>query len=155
MQDARHAGDETSMKVCSKCGVEKNFQEFYPVWNRPNGSWYSSACKECCRADARKKYRADPSFRQRCLETASRVQKDNPKKYGAHKNASRRRMRSKAAVRQLTQRVINDGRLTRRPCEKCGAKAQAHHDDYKKPLDVRWLCPKHHGEHHRNVRDER
>jgi ribosomal protein S27AE len=40
-------------------------------------------------------------------------------------------------------------------CSKCGAKAQAHHDDYKKPLDVRWLCPKHHGEHHRNVRDER
>jgi hypothetical protein len=31
----------------------------------------------------------------------------------------------------------------------CGEpEAQAHHDDYAKPLDVRWLCNKHHREHH-------
>lgn len=38
------------------------------------------------------------------------------------------------------------------PCERCGASnAQRHHDDYMKPLAVRWLCPKHHGEAHREV----
>lgn len=46
--------------------------------------------------------------------------------------------------------ALRDGRLTRKPCEVCGAEpAHAHHDDYSKPLDVRWLCITHHAEHHR------
>jgi hypothetical protein len=46
--------------------------------------------------------------------------------------------------------AIRDGRLTRQPCEICGAaNTDAHHDDYSLPLDVRWLCRKHHGQQHR------
>jgi len=45
--------------------------------------------------------------------------------------------------------AIRDGRLAKQPCEVCGAKAQAHHDDYSKLLEVRWLCSFHHGLEHR------
>ena len=35
------------------------------------------------------------------------------------------------------------------PCEICGKeKTNAHHDDYNKPLDVRWLCVLHHRRFH-------
>lgn len=45
---------------------------------------------------------------------------------------------------------IQRGRIVRQPCEVCGdPKSQAHHDDYSKPFDVRWLCQKHHVEHHK------
>jgi hypothetical protein len=46
--------------------------------------------------------------------------------------------------------AVRDGRLTKGACEVCGATdSHGHHDDYSKPLEVRWLCAKHHAEEHR------
>lgn len=43
--------------------------------------------------------------------------------------------------------AVRNGSLKKKPCEVCGInKVDAHHDDYSKPLDVRWLCKKHHSE---------
>lgn len=40
--------------------------------------------------------------------------------------------------------------LERQPCEVCGnPDVVAHHDDYTKPLEVRWLCRSHHAKFHR------
>ena len=56
----------------------------------------------------------------------------------------------KDSVRKFTWSKMQDGTLTKLPCEICctNIDVQAHHDDYNKPLDVRWLCRKHHREHH-------
>jgi hypothetical protein len=58
----------------------------------------------------------------------------------------------KDKVRKITWKAIEAGILIRKPCEVCNTEidVQAHHDDYYKPLDVRWLCRKHHREHHLN-----
>jgi hypothetical protein len=57
--------------------------------------------------------------------------------------------RMKAEVRRMTRDAIAAGKLVREPCEVCGeAKVDAHHDDYGRPFDVRWLCRIHHAEHH-------
>lgn len=43
--------------------------------------------------------------------------------------------------RQVTKYLILRGVLKRQPCEICGAvKVEAHHEDYTKPFEVRWLC---------------
>jgi len=41
------------------------------------------------------------------------------------------------------------GEIIKQPCEICGEKkAHAHHDDYRKPLKLRWLCRSHHMQFH-------
>lgn len=46
------------------------------------------------------------------------------------------------------QSAVRRGKLQRQPCEVCGEKAHAHHPDYSKALEVRWLCPHHHARQH-------
>jgi ribosomal protein L37E len=52
-------------------------------------------------------------------------------------------------ARTLIHAAIRRGDVARRPCEVCGTEpAQAHHHDYDKPLDVQWLCRRHHDIEH-------
>lgn len=71
--------------------------------------------------------------------------------------AAERRM--KRLARKRVDKAIFYGRLTPQPCEVCGLVGfnrrgrnlvQAHHDDYSKPFDVRWLCATHHNAWHRH-----
>ena len=70
---------------------------------------------------------------------------------------SRRRARlpevkAKRWARLFTYLAVRFGYLVRQPCEVCGVTdVEAHHVDYSKPLEVRWLCFQHHGEIHRHT----
>ena len=58
----------------------------------------------------------------------------------------------KYVAQHTLNNAVRRGKLRRGACEVCGAEnAHAHHDDYSRPLDVRWLCTKHHREHHARV----
>ena len=58
----------------------------------------------------------------------------------------------------LVETAVSQGVLVPAPCEICGKIGtmrdgrrivQAHHDDYNKPLSIRWLCQKHHHDWHK------
>jgi hypothetical protein len=60
---------------------------------------------------------------------------------------SRERYRKYSPARR--QAILAVSKLKRQPCEVCGIiDADAHHDDYAKPTEVRWLCRSHHRKHH-------
>jgi hypothetical protein len=116
---------------CSVCGEVKDCKQ----------SGYCSACKRDAARDRRlEKKAANPNFAVEEREKRNeRLERDELHRF-------------KVAARVFTMRAINQGMLIRKPCEVCGLeKVDAHHDDYTKPLEVRWLCRKHHLEHHRNV----
>ena len=81
------------------------------------------------------------------------------KRFGSDNNFYRGGPKSDQKTWNITEKAIKRGRLIPKPCEVCGLTGtmkdgrnliQAHHDDYNKPLDVRWLCQEHHHEWHKN-----
>lgn len=57
--------------------------------------------------------------------------------------------RAKDNCRSYANVYKRRGKIEPQLCEVCGtAVVQMHHDDYNKPLAVRWLCFEHHHEHH-------
>lgn len=67
------------------------------------------------------------------------------KHYKSYSAKRKLQMRAKDAVHD----ALLSGKLERKSCERCGnQKVEAHHPDYSKPLDVRWLCHFHHREQH-------
>ena len=54
-------------------------------------------------------------------------------------------IREAQAAHRAVFKAVADGELSREWCEVCGeVEVEAHHDDYSRPLDVRWLCRRHH-----------
>lgn len=69
--------------------------------------------------------------------------KNYPEKNRAYQKRWNEKNREKYLAQKKVANEIVAGRIIPRPCF-CGAKAHAHHDDYSRPTDVIWLCPKHH-----------
>lgn len=52
------------------------------------------------------------------------------------------------------QRAVVSGALQKQGCEVCGSNVvDAHHDRYDEPLNVRWLCRRHHVRLHHGGED--
>jgi len=56
----------------------------------------------------------------------------------------------RARAREIAKYAVRSGKIKRMPCEMCNSKkSHHHHEDYSKPLDLTWLCQKHHVERHK------
>jgi hypothetical protein len=76
------------------------------------------------------------------LEAARSWKKANPERHAELARAYRARNREKTRAQNQLNYAVRKGDVARQPCEVCGTdqKVHAHHHDYRKPLDVRWLC---------------
>jgi hypothetical protein len=71
----------------------------------------------------------------------------------SHSKTWNEKNREKRRAQKMVENAIARGKMNRMPCEICGATehVHAHHDDYSRPLDVMWLCAKHHKERHKEL----
>lgn len=122
-------------RVCSKCTASLPTDSFYRD-HRSAAGGFQRTCKSCQR-----KYRNGRHTKMTHKEKLDALRKWRSKN------------REKARAHSMVGHALHDGRLVRETCH-CGLKAEAHHDDYTKPLDVRWLCRVHHSEHHRKYKEE-
>ena len=136
-------------KQCFKCHQVKPLTDFY---RHPHmGDGHLGKCKDCTKKDVRENYAGK---RARYSEYEHRRNQTPERRAFSQEYQQRRRRNApeKYAANNAVGNAIRDRRLFREPCEACGsANVQAHHDDYSKPLEVRWLCFKHHRALHGQV----
>lgn len=149
------------LKTCFKCGTPKPRSEFYAHKQMADG--LMGKCKTCAKADTAAAYAhkmaTDPLFqivegaRQRAKSERQRREGKASPTNPEHKKAWRRRNPEKVRCHNAVARAIRSGKLVRGPCEECGTteNVHAHHADYTKPLEVRWLCAAHHGYTHTDI----
>jgi len=151
------------MKKCFKCKIIKDISEFYKHSQMADG--HLNKCKECTKKDTRNNYRNNfeyykeydrgraklPHRKQRAAQyqrehpeqkkqSIIKYRKLNPEKYKAH---------------NIVNYALRKGEIFKSFCFCGSSKVHAHHEDYSKPLDVKWICPKHHAELHKNYMDNK
>lgn len=61
----------------------------------------------------------------------------------------------KVWAHQALRSAVRRGLVIQECCAECGdPNAEAHHDDYERPMSVRWLCRLHHKAEHRRLKCE-
>lgn len=134
------------MKECFKCHKSKEIEEFYRHPRMADG--HLNKCKECTKNDVARYAKENSEKVARYMRDREKTQeRKDCKKRAQIQTRLKDPQRYKARV--WTGNAIRDGRVKRLPCEKCGdTKTEAHHEDYTKPENIRWLCFRHHREAH-------
>lgn len=147
-------GGRHVIRSCNHCG--KGFQRLakHVGGKRSPGLYCSTSCGVSASNRARKG--TDWNYNSAKFGT------ENPNwKGGVSKDNMRYKMRfvsknpEKVRAHRLVRKALKDGALRPLPCQDCGASSDlthAHHDDYSKPLDVRWLCQPCHNRHHARMK---
>jgi len=144
---------DNGIRTCTGCGERKSVSKFYRV--AKDSDAFRPRCRACTDDQAlqyRKKNRVairdlNRSYRARYPERQRAAQRRYTESHGPERTARSRAWRAEDPRRNrahaLVDAAIRRGTLVRpKCCSGCGREAviHAHHDDYAKPLVVRWLC---------------
>lgn len=116
--------------VCTACHTKKDKEQFSKDATKIYHEGRSKICKEC-RHKQYLKAKVTKRYRDRHRVYSKNFQKNNKEKVRAH---------------ALLKRAVQKGIVIKPTrCERCSGefpiqKIQGHHEDYNKPLDVKWLC---------------
>ncbi len=150
-------------KQCFKCLAVKPLSDFYKHSQMADGRL--NKCKECCKKEASinrlekidyyleyDKGRANLPHRIAQRKIYSKTEDGKIAANKAKKKWSESNSIKKAASILVNNRIKSGAIVKPKNCEACnasGIRIHGHHDDYSRPLEVRWLCSKCHCKWHK------
>ena len=147
------------MKQCTKCKDFKSLNEYQKRSASSDG--LTARCKGClsgydksrANTPSRIKARAEYAKTEAGINSANLARKKWAKNNKDKIYQSTKKYREDNKIKAYAHGVVSYGIklkvIKRGSCEICGDKqTHGHHDDYSKPMEVRWLCSKHHNQWH-------
>jgi len=124
---------------CSDCGKSRSLDDFY---KSPGGRYdRQRRCKSCAKAKAYQRRHYDKEARERILAYDRARGNRQPREYQIQHRAKKP---AENKARAAVGNAVRDGRLKKaEACQHCHTKEKrlvGHHEDYRKPLEVIWLC---------------
>lgn len=121
-------------RVCGKHGL--SVSDFYL---RQLGVTGRGECKECTKS--RVTLHRNSNLSAVRAYDRDRAKLAHRKELAAQRGAAFVRRYPRAALaHNLVYSALKSGHVQKSPCECGDSRVIAHHDDYLKPLDVRWMC---------------
>ena len=137
------------MKKCNKCNKTKLLSEFHKSYTGNYKQEVVGQCKMCRAEYSREHYKKNKKEILRKQRTYLQTEKGKANKL---RNAYRMKKKypKKWKTRWTANNAVRLGKIRMGKCEVCGhTKPEIHHDDYDKPLQIRWFCMEHHKEYER------
>ena len=141
-------------KYCRGCPRFLLLGEFYK--HPQMGDGHLNFCKDCIKHNVSARYWRDVE-NSREYENCRHKRRLADSGYIAHLRERVRKYRRinphKHVAHQMVSKALLSGAILRGSCEVCGTTeyVHAHHDDYSRPLDVKWLCAADHKARHREL----
>lgn len=124
--------------------------EYDRTWIAKNPNYkkeYYHKNKDKFREYGRNRYKRVP---EEYSEKSRKYRLENNEKYNECRKKWRKENVHKTKAHSNLHTAVENGSVVKKPCMICGnITVEGHHEDYSKPLEVLWLCKKHHHEKHR------
>jgi hypothetical protein len=147
------------MPICRKCKNEKPLADYCPSAVR-KGDYICHACEriryferksaniEHYRSQKKlqmRRLRESPDRQEKELQYSKKYRQTHKEQLAQYCSTYRKNNKQRQSAYLKIYRQLRTGNIQKQPCFVCGSlNSHAHHEDYSKPLDVIWLCPKHH-----------
>ena len=157
------------MKICTKCKIGKGLSEFYKHKITKDG--FEHRCKACVKTyrvinieKIKKRESLHRIVNKERLSASCKAYKESHKEELKAYNASYRETAAYKLTQEKTIAKYPNAKKSRQyysdhkykiaipdQCSECPSiiRVEAHHDDYNKPLDVRFLCKQCHTDWHK------
>ena len=128
-----------------RCGLKQPISHFYKHPQTKDG--YLNQCKSCKRTLATQRRNNNIEVvREKDRQRGNRQSKE-------YRDDYKRKYPNKYKAHTIVNNALRSNKITKpKECSSCGSTKtiHGHHDDYLKPLDVRWLCSACHSQWHRD-----